>query len=227
MKIVSKIEQTCQCTRFTVVLLCAILVVAASAANAQVFYLYPGAPVVKDAEPAMGATFGIGEDIFRLLGYTRFNINEQTDLGLELVIDRLDNDVPGADDAWRLGAGVDVKYAIVPHNTSLPFDLAVNAGFGFESGGDLTNINIPLGGLISRPLELSDGKVVIPYGGVYILITHYSWDVDIPGVDNDDTDTDVELRGGARLVLKENTSVFGTLHVGAGTMFYLGLNLSL
>jgi hypothetical protein len=204
-----------------------LLVVAVPASQAQVFYLYPGAPVVKDAEPAMGASLGIGEDIFRLLGYTRFNINEVTDFGLELIFDHFSSDVPGGDDAWRVGAGADVKYAIVPQNTSLPFDLAVNAGLGFESGGDLTNINIPLGGLISRPLELSNGKVVVPYGGVYILIAHYSWDVDIPGFDADETDTDVEIRTGARLELKEKTSVFATLHFGAGTMFYLGLNLAL
>lgn len=203
----------------------AAILMAASPANSQVFYSYPGAAVVKDAEPAAGAALGIGDDLLRILGYMRFNVNATTDFGLELVLDHWDG--PFGVDDWRIGAGADLKYAIIPKNSTLPFDLAVNAGLGFESGGDVTNINVPLGGMISRPVELSNGRVVVPYGGIYILISHYSYDVDGPGIDNDDTDTDVELRMGARTTISAATSAYATLHLGAGTMFFFGFDVKL
>ena len=198
---------------------------AVSPARAQVFHSYPGAPVVKDTEPAAGAALGIGDDLLRIIGYARFNVNANTDFGLELVLDHWD--VPFVGDEWRVGAGADVKYAIIPKNSTLPFDLAVNAGLGFESGGDVTNLNVPLGGLISRPLELNNGRVIVPYGGVYVLISHFSYDVSAPGFDNDDTDTDVELRLGAKTSINDSTGAYVTLHLGAGNMFFFGFDVRL
>ncbi len=188
--------------------------------HAQVFYEYPGVPVVKENEPVFGPCIGLGDDLFRINGFARFNVSTLMDFGLELVFDN-------ANDTWRYGAGGDVKYAIVPENTTMPFDLSLNAGFGFESGGDVKSIIVPLGGLVSRPLQLASGRVFAPYGGVYLLILHTS--IDLPAdvadeVDSSDTDTDVELRGGVRLEMNAQADLFAALHLGAGTMFYIGLN---
>lgn len=217
---------------FVAVSAIAALAVMTSAAGAQVYYLYPGAPVVKSDQPVIGSTIGIGDDLFRILGYARFNISDVTDLGLELVLDHVDRGVGlDSNDGWRFGVGADFKYSVVPRNTSLPFDLSVNAGLGFESGLDYTNIDVPIGGVVSRPIELNNGRVIAPYGGLYVVISHVSFDIDpLPAyrhVDNDDTEVDVELRAGTKLQINDTSFVFATLHVGNETMLFLGLDVRL
>lgn len=197
----------------------------AGAANAQVYHQYPGAPVVGDQEPAVGATFGFGEDLIRVLGYGRFNASDVADLGLEIVIDQFDPD-PG-DEGTRFGLAADFRYAIVPTDTELPFDLSLDGGFGFQTGADLTNINIPVGGVISRPLVLQNDRVIVPYGGLYLIYTHVSIDLP-PGVgDASDNELDLELRLGASVEIGGGLSGFANVHIGEAEMFAIGLNSSL
>ena len=196
----------------------------ASVVNAQVYYAYPGAPPVQENAPALGVTLGFGDDLFRAVGFGRFNINNYADLGLELVLD-------SDDDNFRGGAAVDVKYAIVPRNTTMPFDLSLNSGFGLETGEDITNVNIPIGAMVSDEFELSSNNTLVPYGGVYFMIQYLNWDIDDgPGdrdFDEDDWDTDVELRLGTALHFTPGMAAFATLHLGAGDRFYIGLNFLL
>jgi hypothetical protein len=212
-------------TRYAVVTAASIVVFLAPTAGAQVFYAYPGAPPVKKDQPAVGATIGFGDDLFRMLGYGRFNVSEVSDLGIEIVVDN--TDVLGGD-VWRGGLAADFKYAIVPKETTMPFDLSVDAGLGYEWGGSMNNFEIPIGGMVSRPLELRGGGVIVPYGGVYILIRYTSIDLPagVPG-DDDDWDVDVELRGGTGYRINQASMAFATLHLGAGTKFYLGVNFLL
>lgn len=198
---------------------------AGTPAHAQVFYLYPGAPPVGDTEPALGTTLGFGDDIVRIVGYGRFNVSELSDLGIEVVLDRWD---PGfADDAWRFGLGADYRYAIVPGGTDLPFDLSLDGGFGFQSGDDITNFHIPLGGVISRPLELQNGRILVPYGGLYLVFSHVSVNTP-PGIpDHDDSELDVELRLGTSIELGAGMAGFVNIHIGDNELFFLGVNASL
>jgi len=202
----------------------AVLLIAfvAPQAGAQVFYMYPGAPPVKQDQPAVGLTVGFGDNLFRTVGYGRFNVNKSSDIGVEIVLDN--TDVVDSD-VWRGGMAVDFKYAIVPKDSTLPFDLSVGGGFGYEWGGDMTNVEIPVGGLVSRPLELNGGSVLVPYGGVYILVRYTS--IDVPSVDSSDWDFDVELRVGSGYHINQSSMVYATLHVGAGTKFYVGINFLL
>ncbi|NIM22460.1 MAG: hypothetical protein GTN64_08630 [Candidatus Latescibacteria bacterium] len=193
------------------------LVVTGVGAHAQVFYEYPGAPVIKENEPAIGPVIAVGEhDLFRILGYARFNVSQYADFGLELVFDNVGDD-------WRVGAGGDVKYAIVPESATMPFDLALNAGFGFESGDNVTQIQVPIGAVISRPLQLASGRFLVPYGGLYLLIVHTSIDIGPVG-DISDTDADVELRIGTSIGVTDRADMFAALHIGSGTKFFIGLN---
>lgn len=187
-------------------------------ATAQVYHLYPGAPPVKKDAPALGITIGFGDELFRTLGYGRFNVNSVSDIGIELIADKQNEE-------WRGGVGADYKYGIVPKETTMPFDVSVNAGFGFVTGNDITNIDIPLGGMISRPLELSSGGVIVPYGGVYVLIDYVS--VSTAFGDETDWDVDVELRGGAGYNFSNAVRGYANLHLGAGTRFYVGIRFVL
>jgi hypothetical protein len=196
-----------------------------SLAGAQVFYTYPGAPPVKKDEPAVGVNVGFGDKLLRTLGYGRFNVNARSDLGLEIVADNTDT---YSSDVWRWGAGIDYKYAIVPEETTMPFDLAANGGFGFQSGGDMTNFNVPAGAMISRPLELEGGRVLVPYGGVYVLLQYTSWDLPAGAIgDDSDWELEVELRAGAGFEINKATLAYAALFLGAGTKFYLGINFLL
>ncbi len=211
-------------TAATIVVALAML---ASTASAQVFYSYPGAPPVKADQPAVGANVGFGDDLFRLLGYGRFNVMSTSDLGLELIFDNTDSPVEA--DVWRWGFGADYKIAIVPKDsTSMPFDLAINAGFGYQGGGDMWNIRFPLGGMVSRPLQFNGDRALVPFGGVYVLFEYASWNWPA-GVTGDDSDfeVDVELRVGSGLELSKTSVAYATLYLGNGTKIYLGINFLL
>jgi len=194
------------------VLMAALCAGLAGPVSAQVYHIYPAAPVVPDDHPAAGAAFGIGDDLQRLLGFARFNIVPKADLGLELVFDRLGGD-------WRTGLGADVKYAIVPKTNELPFDLSVQGGFGFQTGSFFSNFDIPVGAVISRPLELDSGRQIVPFGGLYLIVRRLSLDAG-----PSDTDIDVELRGGASFEVFDSGDAFITIHAGSDVMFFVGYN---
>jgi hypothetical protein len=199
----------------------AALVLGAGAARAQVFYQYPGAPVVTDAEPAAGALFGVGENsLLRFLGFGRFNISNNFDLGLELVVD---NQEVYVDSDWRVGLGADVKYSIRPTSVDLPFDLAALAGFGFESGGDFTNLNFPVAGVISHSLSLKNGREVVPFGGVYVIVWHGSYSPSGLG-SYSDTDVDAEMRVGSSIELWDSGDAFFVVHIADQFLFTVGFN---
>lgn len=199
----------------------------APAVGAQVFYSYPGAPPAKPNQPAAGADMGFGDELLRLLGYGRFNVNSVSDLGVELLFDNTDSRVEA--DVWRWGFGADYKYAIVPQGDSeMPFDLAVNAGFGYQNGGDQWNIRFPVGGLVSRGLKVREDNLVVPYGGVYVLFQYASWDLPAGAMgDDSDFDVDVELRAGAGYEFTKTTMAYAAFYLGAGNKFYLGVNFLL
>jgi hypothetical protein len=198
-----------------------VVFVAAGPVGAQVFYQYPEAPVVTDSQPAAGGIFGVGENsLLRFLGYGRFDINRSFDLGLELVLDNQDTFTSSS---WRFGVGADAKYSIRPDSTVLPFDLSALAGFGFQSGGDLTNFDFPVAGVISRALELENGRRVVPYGGVYVIIRHASFSPQgLPSSSN--TDVDLELRLGTSVELWEAGDAFLAVHLAEQFLFTVGFN---
>jgi len=198
------------------ILIAALLaILGASVADAQVYYMYPGAPPVTDADPALGGTVGIADNLLRLLGYSRFNVSTKTDLGFELVIDDRRDD-------WRFGLGTDFKYAIIPGGRALPVDLTAQVGFGFQTGGGVTNFDVPIAGLVSRALQMDNGKIIVPYGGLYVIVRHFNWE-STP----DNTDVDVELRAGVSFELFDTGDLFVTLHIAEEFMFFAGFNASL
>jgi hypothetical protein len=203
--------------------LCLIIMTAAllswsAGAFAQVFYEYPAAPAVGENKPVFGPAIAFGDHLFRVNGFARFNISAPMDFGLELVFDNIS-------DVSRFGIGGDLKYTFIPpEDMTMPFDLSFNAGFGYESGGNLTDIVVPLGAIISRSIEIEPSRLLTPYAGVYLLILHSSFDSDGTRGTVSDTNTDVELRGGASFGITEAADIFTALHLGSGTKFYIGLN---
>jgi hypothetical protein len=210
-------------TRRTAGLAFAILLAACAlpgAANAQVFYSYPGARPVTDYSPSLGLVAGFGDNLVRLAGFARFNVSPASDLGVEAVYDNFGAE--GIDDDVGFGgAGVDFRYAIVAVGESSPLDVAGQAGGGFLARSDFLNLRFPLGVVASRDIVLKDERILVPYGGVYVLIDY----VNIS--DESDTDADVELRLGISAEIVKKGSLFVALHVGDDTMFFVGFNAGL
>jgi len=183
-------------------------------ASAQVYYMFPGAQTVADNEAAVGGAVGFADDLFRMVGYGRFNMNPKSDLGVEIVIDV--NNSNG-----RFGAGADYKYFILPADESFPLDLAVQGGLGFETGNSFTNFNIPLGGILSKDLKTQGGTTIVPYGGLYMVISHFSSDF------FDDTDVDLELRFGSSFQISNAGDLFVAIHIADEVAFFAGFKSTL
>ena len=195
------------------------------AARAQVFYSYPGARPVTDYSPSLGLVAGFGDNLVRLAGFARFNVTPASDLGFEAVYDNVGAE--GIDDDVGFGgAGADFRYQIVAAGESSPLDVAAQAGGGFLARSDFLNLRFPLGVVASRDLVLKDERVLVPYGGVYVLIDYVNISGG-PGGDQSDTDADVELRLGISAEIVKKGSLFAALHVGDDTMFFVGFNAGL
>lgn len=188
-----------------------------SNASAQVFYQYPEAPVVPPGQIATGPYVAIGENkLFRAGGFIRMNATKHLDVGFELLADSYDGQGRG-------GLGADLRLSIFQSYQAIPFDLSVGAGVGYVTGGDVSQIDVPIGAVISSPFKSDNGNTLVPYLGVYIVIMDAQ--VDLPdGRESSDTDLDVELRGGVRYTLSAGPDLFLSLFVGreAQVMFGVG-----
>jgi len=184
-------------------------------AHAQVFQPYWNARAVPDDSPAMGAVVGFGDNMFRIAGHGRFSMTSKSDLGLELVFDDFEDD------------SGDFKYLVVPESEKVPFDLAAQGCFGMEFGDGVTEMIVPFGVLGSKSIAVDNGKrKVTPFAGLYVVIEHVKVDVG-GGEDASDTDVDAEIRFGSAFQIAGNTHAFAALHVGNGTMFFLGFTAGL
>ncbi len=202
----------------------ALLAAFAAGAHAQVFYSMPGARPVPDDSPVLGVALGFGDDLFRVVGFGRFNASQNSDIGLEVIYEDLDTG-PGSDDTHRFGGGADYKYLAVRQDDTTPVDVAVQFGAGVLAHSNYTLIAVPLGALVSRTFTVDGDRDIVPYGGVYLAMDFV--DNDAPGNDGFDSDVDVEVRLGASAEIARNASVFAAFHAGNGTLFFLGFSASL
>ncbi len=205
----------------TSVCILAALVVAASSATprAQVFHSFSGPLPVSDASPALGLVAGFGDDLFRLGGLLRVNVSPVSDLGFELVYDDIE---AGRDDLGMVGGGADFRYRIVAVSEETPVDVALQGGGGFLTRSEFTLIRIPLGAVASRSFPLEGSREIVPYAGAFLIFSFLS-----PDGGDTDSDVDVEIRLGASAEIVDRAAVFSALHVGNGTMFFLGFSASL
>ncbi|HET6463626.1 MAG TPA: hypothetical protein VFH33_07485 [Candidatus Krumholzibacteria bacterium] len=210
---------------FRSVMLAMVLVVAAGAARAQVFYSYPGAKPVTDASPSLGLVAGFGDNVVRLGGFGRFNLTQKSDLGLEAMYNNVKGE-DSTDDTGFYGAGIDAKWQFFESRQDMQIDIAANVGGGFLARSGYTNIHVPIGAIASHDFTMNDGRLIVPYAGVYFLFDYVKFDVP-GGGDDSNTDGDAELRIGASAEIVKKGSLFAALHAGNGTMFFIGFNAGL
>ena len=187
--------------------------------SAQVFYQYPDAPTIEARHVFVGAYLSAGDDLFRFGGFSRYGIAKYWDFGVEGLVEETDG-------SWRGGLGGDVKYQLFPTTSKLPFDLSLNGGLGFNSGGGVTTLQAPFGGIISTPLTTDGGTVITPFLGVYALWVRT--EVSRSGLpDITDNDIDALIRGGAKLQLKVGLDIFATLQLGPNDLVSFGVDYEL
>lgn len=185
-------------------------------ARAQVFYAYPKARPVARAHVAGGPYLAFGDNsLYRGSAFGRIGLARYVDVGIELLIENVDSDT-------QYGAAIDTKFSLVPDTSAIPFDLSGNVGVGVISGDNISEVQIPIGGIISLPLELESGRLLTPYLGVYLLIVDQ--DIDLPGGGTvSDTDFDAEIRPGIGINIRPGLDGFAAVHFGRDALFALGL----
>ena len=196
----------------------------AGAAHAQVFYSFPGAKPVTDASPSLGLVAGFGDNIVRLGGFGRFNLSERADLGLEAMYNNVKAEGTTNDTGYG-GGGVDGKYQFFHARQDMQIDIAANAGVGVLARSSYSDIHVPFGALASHDFTMNDGRLIVPYAGLYFVYDYVHVDVD--GASSGDHDFDTELRVGASAEIVKKGSLFAALHAGNGTMFFIGFNAGL
>lgn len=180
------------------------------AANAQLFGQYTTA--VPSPEGEGGLFVSAGDGTFRVGPMARFMINGRMDIGFQLGFDRYSGHN-------SYGAGADLKYYILGEDTTLPVDLAVDLSLGHLRSGDFSRTFFELGMLASGMLNADTELPVEPYGSVGIISTYLHDDEACAGPDplcgygGNGSETDVVIRGGAKLYLSSEYQVLLELSV--------------
>ena len=73
--------------------------------------------------------------------------------------------------------------------------------------------------MVSRPLALENGRILLPYGGIYVVYLH----TDSP----DKSNLEVELRAGISYELFSSATLQTSIHFGDRTMLFVGINKNL
>lgn len=188
---------------------------AAPEVRAQVFYQYPTALPVDMMRVTVGPYLAGGEEsLYRMGGFVRWGLAEQLDIGAEMLGESADGD-------GRFGVGIDMKFSLLPAIRSMPFDLSTNVGVGFINSDAIDILQIPIGGIVSIPLEMESGRSIVPYLGVYLLIVRN--EVETGNGSVSDTDFDAEIRPGLSVGITPNADGFATIHLGRDGLFAAGV----
>ena len=185
-----------------------------SAGVSQGFYQYPDAAVVRAGEFVLGPYGAAGDnELFRLGAFARMNATKYLDIGFEMLFDSADGD-------GRFGAGGDLKFDLIPDSNAIPFDLSVTSGIGIITSDEIQIVQFPVGGVISSPFQLDSGNIIALYLGVYMLIVDTEYEGDLAAFD--DTDLDVEMRGGIRYSLSSGPDIFVGFQAGRDALVTVG-----
>lgn len=192
-----------------------------AAAGSQTFATMTTGAVSSDGE---GGIFMLaGTDVSRFGLHSRFALTANLDMGIQLVLDRLD-------ERSFYGGGIDFKYRLPVTDPDLPLDIALDVGLGDLESSEIGRLFLGIGCIVSGSVESSDRTILEPYGGIYVMTTRMGWKDDCAPDDRGcwegtRSDTDAVLRGGLRIRLTDEFQVLAELNVNGKTMFGAGVNI--
>jgi len=181
-------------------------------AMAQTFGQFTTAGVAADGEGGFFMT--AGDDVMNAGVMARFRITPKSDLGFQ-------GGFESFHDVNSLGIGADFKYYLLSGETTLPVDLAAGASLGEIFSDDFGRTILGFS-LIASGRLLADTSIPLePYGsaGFYTAFFH---DGSFSG---DSTDSDVVVRGGLNLDLRDDLQFMLEVKIDGTTTFGAALNL--
>jgi len=197
------------------------LLTSAGESHAQVWGVWSDpTPVAQGSWKASGHF--LAGDLVGLMGQVRGGINERADFGVQVGMPDFDFDFAFAGD---------LRYLIMPTSDTFPMDLTACGAFGWmtmgnSAGGysaDVTLLDIAFGVIASKSIDTQGGLTFVPYGSFMIDIGKFSvdtpsgltpiqqqaWDQSGAG---DNTETDINFRGGVDFPVNDQLSVNGELN---------------
>lgn len=206
-------------TRLT--LAAGMLLVAATAAHAQLPSNYSGAAVIPVNGHVFGAYVPITSNSIGAIAQLRLSFLPGVDFGFQGGLSRLDRSA-GSKTLIRVGA--DVKFLLSPASEGRPIDMALGGALGIFSGDDYNVLSVGPTFTASRTWQ-SGSTSFTPYAGLGLALNT------INAGPFDDNDFSMPLRVGVELgispaarLVAEFTNRIGS-DFGDDTDFVLGVNL--
>lgn len=172
----------------------AALLLGPAAARAQVFGQFTHAQTVPVNGHLFGAYLDASENFFGVLTQLRLSFYPNVDFGFQGGLTRIDF---GRSDATAVRLGGDFKYWSLRASDGAPFDLAVGAALGVDTGDRINVLMLGPSVVASRDLSIGSSTPVTPYVGVGLLISN----LDVH--DSESTDISVPLKVGSEFRIAE------------------------
>ena len=179
-----------------------ILMGVAAAAEAQTAYPSFQQPRVVSREFNFGVADGDG--ITPIVFQWREGTTAQSQLSLDVGL--ADPEAAGADVFLILGG----QYArtLTRANADMPLDVLFTAGAFTQFGNDLTFLSIPVGASVGHRFPIEGTRMAItPYIHPRLALQYFSFDDNVAGTDNSESDIDISFDIGGNLELTPQLSL--------------------
>jgi hypothetical protein len=179
--------------RLPVVLLSVLLVAGgATASFAQVYGQFTSAETLPVNGHLFGGYLHASENVVGLLAQLRLSFYPEVDFGFQGGLERIDS---GGNHLTTIRLGGDFKYLAAHAGPSLPFDVAVGAALGVETGDNINVLSVGPTAVASRTLQIGSNGGVTPYAGLALLFSN----VEVQGSQNSDFSVPIRLGSEFRL----------------------------
>jgi hypothetical protein len=177
----------------------------------------------------LGGYFGVYEDAFAFFGQFRGGAADHLDLGMKLgvISESGGSNFPGDNTGILLGG--DLKYQILRAMAKDPFDLSIGIGLEFSAVSHFNIFSFGANFIGSYDFDLSEGRVITPYGRLNLRGERAHVDFDLPfGLEGSATDNDFQVgfNPGVSLKVSNNLQILGEFQFDENFGFIGGLTYS-
>jgi opacity protein-like surface antigen len=137
----------------------------AMSAQAQTYGQYGGAAPIPSASHLTGVYLNASDNLFGVLGQLRLSFYPGVDFGFQGGIART---TFGSNNRTTLRLGTDFKARIRQAGQNGPFDMAMGANLGVETGDGYDILRLGPTFSISTPVPFGQNSMFVPYAGIGI-----------------------------------------------------------
>jgi len=176
----------------------------------------------------LGGYFGVYEDAFAFFGQFRGGAASHLDLGMKLgvISESGSSHFPGDNTGVLLGG--DLKYQLLNAMSKDPFDLSIGLGLEFSAVSHFNIFSFGANFIGSYDFNLSEGRVITPYGRLNLRGERQHIDIDVPFFREGVTDNDFEVgfNPGVSLKVSNNLQIIGEFQFDENFGFIGGVTYS-